>query len=108
MFVYCIGWFVLDLGSNTAFITIFQGIITINLSLMLFNLIPIYPLDGSHLLATLLGRKMPNVVLFLQRYGRYILIALLLTGLIGQVLGALVSRLFTWMFRIAMRVILLF
>ena len=107
MFLYCIGWMKMGLGSNSAFISIFQGVITINLSLMFFNLIPIYPLDGSHVFETLVGHRMPKVVLFLRQYGRYILIVLLFTGIVGRVLGTLVSAVFGWMFRIAYQALLL-
>jgi Zn-dependent protease len=47
---------------------------------MIFNLIPIPPLDGSKLLFLLLPDSMNNVRDFLQQYGFYILIAFLLFG----------------------------
>ncbi len=106
--LYCFGFAKTGLGRNEAFLTIFQSIIVINLSLMLFNLIPIYPLDGSHVFETLAGHRMPRAVLFLRQYGRYILIVLLLTGAVGRVLGTLVSFLFSWMVRLAMRLVFLF
>ena len=43
--------------------------ILINLSLMLFNLIPIPPLDGSRILAWLLPQSWANVLYQLERYG---------------------------------------
>ena len=51
----------------------------INLTLFLFNLIPLYPLDGYHIFELLFARHLPmNVLLFLRRYGRFILLGLLL------------------------------
>ncbi len=53
--------------------------ISLNLILMLFNLIPIYPLDGYHIFELLFARRLPmSVFLFLRRYGQYILIGILI------------------------------
>lgn len=53
--------------------------ISLNIVLMLFNLLPLYPLDGYHIFELLFARRLPmNVFLFLRRYGQYILIAILI------------------------------
>ena len=53
--------------------------ISLNIVLMFFNLMPIYPLDGYHIFELLLARRLPmNVFLFLRRYGQFILIGILL------------------------------
>ena len=53
--------------------------ISLNLILMLFNLLPIYPLDGYHIFELLFARRLPiNVFIFLRRYGQYILIGALI------------------------------
>ena len=63
-------------------IAIFFTIIVIyNFLLALFNLIPIPPLDGSHILFSLLPPSMDNVKIFLQQYGIFVLLLLLLYGL---------------------------
>ena len=98
----------LGLSGNAAFVTIFYGIVYINLSLMLFNLIPIYPLDGSHVLESLLARKAPKVFLFLRQYGQYILILLLLTGAISGVLGTVAGWIFSLFSNAAIAVLSLF
>ena len=68
---------------NDAFYYIFLNLIGINTTLIIFNLIPIPPLDGSHVAESLLGRHLPyQVFAFLRQYGRYILLALLWLGIL--------------------------
>lgn len=53
--------------------------IALNLMLAIFNLLPIYPLDGYHIFELLLARRLPmKVFLFLRRYGQFILIGVLI------------------------------
>lgn len=52
----------------------FSYIVMINLLLAIFNLIPIPPLDGSHILFTFLPPSMNEFKVFLMRYGFFILI----------------------------------
>ena len=68
---------------NDAFYCIFLNLIGINTTLIIFNLIPIPPLDGSHVAENLLARRVPyKVWAFLRQYGRYILLALLWLGIL--------------------------
>ncbi len=56
---------------------ILQYGIILNLTLMLFNLLPIYPLDGYHIFELLFARKLSfKVMFFLRRYGSFILIGI--------------------------------
>ena len=97
-----------NLGSNEAFYTIFLSIATINLSLAVFNLLPIYPLDGSHVFESLFMRYIPKFFMFLRQYGQYILIALLVSGLVSTVLGTVVSWLFEGFSSVAIAILRLF
>lgn len=56
---------------------IFQSIVYINLLLAAFNLLPIPPLDGSHILFSFLPRSMGKVKAFLQQYGLMLLFILI-------------------------------
>jgi Zn-dependent protease len=68
---YRFGW--LD-GSSMLVQQVFYRLVTINLSLMLFNLIPVPPLDGSRILAWLLPRRLTYELDRLERYGGLVLI----------------------------------
>ena len=60
-------------------------LLTINLSLAIFNLIPIAPLDGFNILTVFF--KHDNAFLkFLRDYGQWILLALLVSGIVEEVM----------------------
>jgi Zn-dependent protease len=52
----------------------------INLALAIFNILPIAPLDGSKILSALLPARYGKLIYFLERYGPFILIGLILFG----------------------------
>lgn len=59
----------------------FSIIVFINILLAFFNLIPLPPLDGSHILFAFLPESAQNLKIFLARYGMIILLFLILFGL---------------------------
>lgn len=107
-FVLYTGMLKLQLWDNEAFVNILYGIVTINLSLAVFNLLPIFPLDGSHIFECLLGRRFPRFFMFMRQYGQIVLIVLLITGVVGTVLSFLVNGLLSGFTALAMAVIGLF
>lgn len=57
----------------------------INISLAIFNLVPVHPLDGSKILLALLPRKMGyEYELIMNRYGLLLLLAILLPAVGGE------------------------
>lgn len=79
---------------NTAYIfalSSLQAGVVINFGLGWLNLLPIPPLDGSKILAYFLPGQWAWRYMSLGRYGFVILLALLATGLLGKLLGPLVS-----------------
>ncbi len=65
----------------------------INLVLAVFNLIPIPPLDGSHLLGAVLPPRLAPAYAQISRFGMLILFALLWTGVFGAILSPFVNAL---------------
>lgn len=78
------------LGEGNALFDFLYTFILINALLLSFNVIPVPPLDGSKLLFALLPPSAENVKMFLDKYGFFVLIGLLLIG------GSLFSRYFYW------------
>lgn len=77
---------------------VFQMIIEYNIGFGIFNLIPLPPLDGSHVLMQLLPRDMAYKLAELERYSFLILIVLLMTPVLSMILipcRALIWQIFT-------------
>ena len=63
---------------------ILYTLLSINLVLAVFNLIPVPPLDGSKILAMLLPAQYDNVMATLTQYGPFILLFMILPVFGGQ------------------------
>ena len=66
--------------------------ITMNVSLAVFNLIPVPPLDGSKILYTLLPPKVYYKIAPYERYVYIVLIVLLVTDVLNPVIGFVSKR----------------
>lgn len=67
-------------------------VVYINLMLAVFNLLPIPPLDGSHILFAFLPASLDSVRIVLSRYGFLLLLVFLFSGI--QILSPIISLLF--------------
>ena len=76
--------------------------IYINSILMVLNLLPLPPLDGGRVMTGVLPGPMAYRLSRIEPYGFFILVGLLVTGLLGKVLGQCYSR---WWRCIARRVV---
>ncbi|RTL12176.1 MAG: site-2 protease family protein [Neisseriaceae bacterium] len=70
-----------------------QAGISINISLLILNLLPILPLDGGRILFSLLPVKQAQQYAQTERYGMWILIALLLLGGLNYIMQPLYTLL---------------
>ncbi|MBI9082278.1 MAG: site-2 protease family protein [Desulfobacterales bacterium] len=73
----------------------------INIILAAFNLIPLPPLDGSKILMGFAPPSVQNILFRLDRYGFFIIIALLYLGVLDPVI-----RFFQWMILSLIKVLL--
>lgn len=60
--------------------------IVINLLLMILNLIPIPPLDGSRVVTSILPNRLAWQYNRLESFGLIILVILLITGILGKII----------------------
>ena len=80
------------MGNNLAMIILFA--IRINLVLMVFNLIPIPPLDGFNVLSELLRIKYTDIYYKLYQNGMWILMILMILGVVRTIINLFVNPLY--------------
>jgi len=81
--------------TSSSFISqLFIEFIWINLILLFFNLLPIFPLDGEKILDFFLPPRGQDVLRQIRPYGMYILMALIILGSFGSfdILGLIVMK----------------
>ncbi len=95
----------ITLGADVAWLATplaLMGIVgvTFNLILMVLNLLPILPLDGGRIVESLLPGPLSYQFAKLEPYGFILLLVLLVSGLLGNVLGAPVQFLEQTIFKL--------
>lgn len=66
------------------FIQMAQGGVLVNIVMFVFNLFPLPPLDGGRILVGLLPMKQAILVSRVERFGFFIVMALVVTGVVGN------------------------
>lgn len=93
-------WFPGFFGGNQALFNFMLILIFMNLGLAVFNLLPIPPLDGSRVLYVLLPPRMMEAYFWLERYGMWILLGLVMFNILpavtGPVVRTLAALIFLW------------
>ncbi len=72
-----------------------------NLILMILNLLPVPPLDGGRVLVGVLPDRWAAMVAQLEPYGMPILLLLLVTGMLGRILGPVIYSMQGFFFSLA-------
>jgi Zn-dependent protease len=72
-----------------------QFLLTMNISLAVFNLLPFPPLDGSKILDTFLPASMQPVMAVLEQYGFLILIVLMYMGFFSAIINPILRFVFS-------------
>jgi len=89
------------LGGENLFVQLIVFLVQLNLILIIFNLLPIPPLDGSKVLYSILPASKQNVVIFLEKYGIYILLAVIVFG------SSYLSWIFNYFYNIILNILVL-
>ena len=83
--------FFYDVTSMISVYRILYFIVNINIVLMVFNLIPIPPSDGSRVLVFLLPKELAIKYAKIERYGFIIILALMVTNILQIIIGPIAS-----------------
>lgn len=91
----------LAFGSKNGYIfSIIQNIVVINIVLMVFNLIPIPPLDGHHILANIGGYKVANFYNKYYQQIRIVLLLLIFTGMISRIISPIINLIYSLLIKL--------
>lgn len=71
--------------------------VTINVLLAVFNMLPVPPLDGGNVLAGVVPEPIARAIDRLKPYGFIILYALILTGILGDVVFPIQQQISRWL-----------
>ena len=96
LFLYGLLWIPLQGGRiGSIVLDLLWTLSILSISLAVFNIIPIPPLDGSKVLFSLLPESAYRTVLRYERYGMIALLLLVATGLLGQPLSTATGWVFS-------------
>ena len=89
--MFIIRAFFADVSIMASIYLILQYVIVINIVLMIFNLIPIPPLDGSRVVLFLLPRDLAQKYAKIERYGFWIILILLMTNILWKIIAPIAN-----------------
>lgn len=86
--------------TKTILFQLLQGTVSINLVLMAFNLIPIPPLDGHHILGSIGGVKVWNFYYKYYDHLRFLMLLLIVFNGISIIIGPTINFLYRFLYSI--------
>ena len=89
-----VGWSWLSTGFGNGIWMMILYIVQINLVLMIFNLIPVPPLDGFNIIAQVFNFGNTETYWRLYQYGNWVLVALIVFGVTGMIISPCVNFLY--------------
>lgn len=82
-------------GLQEPVVLFLDRLLSMNISLAVFNLLPFPPLDGSKVLETFLPASMQPVLETLEQYGFLILIVLMYMGVFGAIISPIMRAVYS-------------
>ena len=83
---------------DVAFVFLLYILAPLSVGLGLFNLLPIPPLDGSKVLAAFLPDRAYLTLMYYERYGLFLLLALSYFGVTGNLISGAIQGVYLWLF----------
>lgn len=96
---------IIDKFQNPLLSYFIYNLISINLTLLIFNLIPIPPLDGSKIFGEIFGGRVADFIYRIDRRGMYVLLLLLWFTPINNVLGYLINQIYDPIYKLAFTIL---
>lgn len=92
LLVALVGGILYNLFDNQFVLIFLSRLITLDVYLAVFNLLPVPPLDGSKILLGILPRRMHESIYALESYGPLLLMLLIVTNTTGKILVPIAWR----------------
>ena len=85
-------------------LTIVASIITMDIGLGVFNLIPLPPLDGSKIFLPILPRNAKTWFIEYQQIFYFIFLVIWITGIAGSLISPIIGKMTNWILKFAMKI----
>lgn len=96
----------IDIETFKPLIHLTETLVTTNIFLAIFNMIPIPPFDGYTVLSNTLPRAMSDIPKYMEQYGNMILLFILIFG--GRVLSPIIYKITNFFFMLSYQIVGLF